>query len=141
MSALSKSVTKSGQLSTSGAAKRSASSRSAAPVEAKNEHIVSYTIEELRKLSSQTDWARINAMTDEEIERSGADDPDWEGLLDIDWSKAEWVDYRVKQPISIRLDAEVLEYFKATGPRYQSRINAVLKSYVRAAQKRRAKGK
>lgn len=80
-------------------------------------------------------------MSEDEIRRSEKDDPDLEGLEDLDWSEAEWVDYRVKRPISIRLDAEVLEYFKAAGPRYQSRINAVLKSYVRASEKRRAKRK
>jgi uncharacterized protein (DUF4415 family) len=80
-------------------------------------------------------------MTDQEIERSEEGDPDLEGIEDLDLSQAEWVDYRAKRPISIRLDAEVLEHFKAAGPRYQSRINAVLKSYVRAAQKRREKGK
>jgi uncharacterized protein (DUF4415 family) len=93
----------------------------------------------LRKLPSQSDWARINAMTEEEIRRSEEGDPDLEGLDDLDWSQAEWVNYGTKRPISIRLDADVLEHFKAAGPRYQSRINAVLKAYVRAAEKRRAK--
>ncbi len=37
-----------------------------------------------------------------------------------------------KQQITLRLDAEVLEFFKNTGARYQSRINAVLREYVRA---------
>lgn len=35
-----------------------------------------------------------------------------------------------KQAITIRLDRDVLEFFRATGPRYQSQINAVLRSYV-----------
>jgi uncharacterized protein (DUF4415 family) len=108
---------------------------------AEGEQIVTYTLEELRQLPSQSDWARINAMTEDEIRRSEEGDPELEGLEDMDWSQAEWVDYRAKRPISIRLDADVLEYFKAAGPRYQSRINAVLKSYVRACEKRRAKAK
>jgi uncharacterized protein (DUF4415 family) len=37
-----------------------------------------------------------------------------------------------KQQITLRLDADVLEFFKNTGARYQSRINAVLREYVRA---------
>jgi len=37
-----------------------------------------------------------------------------------------------KQQITLRLDAEVLSFFKKTGERYQSRINAVLREYVRA---------
>ena len=37
-----------------------------------------------------------------------------------------------KQAISIRLDTDVLEFFKDEGPGYQSRINAVLRSYMDA---------
>ena len=37
-----------------------------------------------------------------------------------------------KQQITLRLDAEVLSFFKKSGVRYQSRINAVLREYVRA---------
>ena len=37
---------------------------------------------------------------------------------------------KAKQAISIRLDQGVLAFFRATGPRYQSQINAVLRSYV-----------
>lgn len=37
-----------------------------------------------------------------------------------------------KQQITLRLDAEVLRFFKKTGDRYQSRINAVLREYVNA---------
>jgi uncharacterized protein (DUF4415 family) len=42
-----------------------------------------------------------------------------------------------KQPISLRVDAEVLEWFKASGPLYQSRMNDVLKAYVTYQQQRR----
>ena len=35
-----------------------------------------------------------------------------------------------KQAISIRLDEDVIDWFRATGPKYQTRINAVLRSYV-----------
>lgn len=37
-----------------------------------------------------------------------------------------------KAPVSIRLDRDVLDFFKATGRGYQTRINAVLRSYVEA---------
>lgn len=40
-----------------------------------------------------------------------------------------------KQPISLRVDEDVLKWFKAQGPRYQSRINAVLRAYMAAIQK------
>lgn len=40
-----------------------------------------------------------------------------------------------KQPISLRVDEDVLEWFKSQGPRYQSRMNAVLRAYVAAIEK------
>lgn len=40
-----------------------------------------------------------------------------------------------KQPISLRVDEDVLKWFKAQGPRYQSRINAVLRAYMAAVQR------
>ena len=38
-----------------------------------------------------------------------------------------------KTSISLRVDADVLEWFKAQGPGYQTRINAVLKAYKDAS--------
>jgi len=38
-----------------------------------------------------------------------------------------------KQAISLRVDADVLEWFKQAGPRYQSRMNAVLRSFMQAS--------
>lgn len=40
-----------------------------------------------------------------------------------------------KQPISLRVDEDVLLWFKKQGPRYQSRMNAVLRAYMAAIQK------
>ena len=49
-----------------------------------------------------------------------------------------WEDAEVKMPvektaISIRLDKDILEFFKKQGKGYQSKINAVLRSYVEHA--------
>lgn len=57
------------------------------------------------------------------------------------WDEAIVVEPAVKQPISLRVDADVLEWFKTQGPRYQSRMNAVLRSYMvqrRQVSRRRA---
>ena len=40
-----------------------------------------------------------------------------------------------KRPISLRIDEDVLNWFKAQGSRYQSRMNAVLRAYMAAIQK------
>lgn len=51
----------------------------------------------------------------------------------VKWSRpGALVSAENKQQITLRLDAEVLAFFKNTGERYQSRINAVLREYVRA---------
>src|SRR3954465_10102805 len=53
----------------------------------------------------------------------------------IDWSKAEVQPAPGKKPVTLRLDADVLKWFKSRGKGYQTRINAVLRSYKRAADK------
>ncbi|MBP2548927.1 uncharacterized protein (DUF4415 family) [Neorhizobium galegae] len=103
--------------------------------------ITRITAEEIRERrrrgeKSQTDWARVDALTDEDIEAAMRDDPDWQDLLDVDWSKAEWVVPEKKKAISIRLDADIVDFFQATGSGYQTRINAVLRHFV-SEQKRK----
>jgi len=92
-------------------------------------HIVEHPDGRLERRSSQTDWARVDAMTDEDIERAAAEDPD-SVPFDIDWSEAELVVPPKKQPISIRLDEDVIDWFRRSGPGYQTRINAVLRHYM-----------
>ena len=45
---------------------------------------------------------------------------------------AELIPTENKQQITLRLDADVIEFFRATGRRYQSRINAALREYMNA---------
>ena len=107
------------------------------------ERIVRYTADEIRKKISdgedRTDWARVDAMTDEDIERAMRDDPDWADFIDIDWSKAEWVVPVAKKALSIRLDQDIVDFFQASGKGYQTRINAVLRHYMSEEKKRGAK--
>ncbi|HZE54226.1 MAG TPA: BrnA antitoxin family protein [Bradyrhizobium sp.] len=88
----------------------------------------------------KTDWARFDAMTAEEVEASIANDPDWAEFKDIDWSDAVLVMPPKKKAISIRVDEDVLDYFKSQGDGYQRRMNAVLRSYMqqKAKPKKRA---
>ncbi|MCJ2126130.1 BrnA antitoxin family protein [Methylobacterium sp. J-077] len=79
----------------------------------------------------QTDWERIAALGDAEVAEGVAEDPD-AAPLDIDWSSAEAMMPPRKVPVSIRLDTDVLDFFKHEGSGYQSRINAVLRSYMAA---------
>jgi len=83
----------------------------------------------------KTDWARVDALTDEDIAKAVANDPD-AVPIDLDWSDAVLVMPSRKKAISIRVDEDVLDYFKKEGAGYQRRINAVLRSYVEQKQKR-----
>jgi uncharacterized protein (DUF4415 family) len=79
-------------------------------------------------------------MTDAEIDAAIANDPDWDEFKDIDWSDAVLVMPARKKAISIRVDEDVLDFFKKEGAGYQQRINAVLRSYMqqRVKPKKRA---
>jgi uncharacterized protein (DUF4415 family) len=88
-----------------------------------------------RSLSSispdRTDWKRVTAQTDKDIERATLEDPDAAPILDPDWfTKAKVVQPPEKELISIRLDKDVLEFFRSAGSRYQTRINAVLRAFM-----------
>ena len=83
----------------------------------------------------KTDWDRLRKLTDEEIEASIANDPDWAEFKDLDWSDAVIVIPPKKKAISIRVDEDVLDYFKNEGAGYQRRMNAVLRSYMQQKRK------
>jgi uncharacterized protein (DUF4415 family) len=86
----------------------------------------------------KSDLEKLRNLTDEEIEASIANDPDWQEFKNIDWSKAVLVIPPKKKAISIRVDEDVLDYFKKEGAGYQRRINAVLRSYMQQKCKKRA---
>jgi uncharacterized protein (DUF4415 family) len=90
---------------------------------------------DLSRGRSRTDWQYLDRVTDDEIAAAVASHPD-AAPLDIDWSEAVLVVPPRKKAISIRIDPDVLDYFKNEGPGYQRRINAVLRSYVDQKQKR-----
>lgn len=89
----------------------------------------------------KTDWAAFDALTEEQIEEAIKNDPDWQEFKDLDWSEAVLVIPPKKKAISIRVDEDVLDYFKHEGAGYQRRMNAVLRSFVeqKKSKKKRAK--
>jgi len=87
----------------------------------------------------RADLSRLRRMSEREIQATSP--PELADLPDDFWNDATVVEPPTKQPISLRVDSDVLEWFKTQGPRYQSRINAVLRSYMGQRQqgsKRRA---
>jgi uncharacterized protein (DUF4415 family) len=90
-----------------------------------------------REATGHTDWDKVNALSEEEVEAAAQADPDAPPLDDEFWRNVQVVvPSRVpKRHQGMRLDAEVLEWFKAQGPGWQTRMNAVLKSYVEARRR------
>ncbi|MBN9561273.1 MAG: BrnA antitoxin family protein [Alphaproteobacteria bacterium] len=86
-----------------------------------------------------SDLARVRAKSAEDLERDIADDPDFRNEAE-DWYKAaEAVMPTPKKLLSLRLDDDIIDWFKQQGPGYQTRINAVLRAFVRQqAEKKRA---
>ncbi|MEO1151480.1 MAG: BrnA antitoxin family protein [Pseudomonadota bacterium] len=83
-----------------------------------------------KKYSKALPPKEIAAMSDTDIDYS--DIPE----LDEDiWKKAKVVEPRAKKAVTIRYDHDVLEWFKAQGKGYQTRMNAVLRAYIEAQQK------
>ena len=80
--------------------------------------------------SIKSDLARIDALKDDDIDYSEI--PDLSTLGEEFWSKAVVTRAEPKAQVTIRLDREVLDWFKSQGKGYQSRMNAVLRAYKEA---------
>jgi len=93
-------------------------------------NIVRRSRKQLRR--GETDWAAVEALTDEDIDKGIAEDPDAAAILDEEWFKtAVWMT-PAKTATSMRIDGDVMDWFKAQGRGWQTRMNAVLRAYVRA---------
>jgi uncharacterized protein (DUF4415 family) len=78
---------------------------------------------------SRTDWARVDAMTNRQIDMS--DIP----ALGKSFFKRAVLWPGTKQQITLRIDPDVLAFFRRKGPRYQTKINAVLRRYMEGEHK------
>jgi uncharacterized protein (DUF4415 family) len=86
-----------------------------------------------RQGKTRSDWSAAEKTSSAEVERQADED---DGPLPEGWeSSVEIGPPEPAQPVNIRLDAAVLRWFKASGPGYQTRINAVLRAFVRARQR------
>lgn len=99
------------------------------------ERIVRYTIEEIhamRARESRSDFARLKAEEEAGVEPELDQDE-----IGIEWdlSKAVFIRAPSKKAVSVRLDQDVIDFFKSEGRGYQTRMNAVLRSYMLAKRK------
>jgi uncharacterized protein (DUF4415 family) len=79
-----------------------------------------------RRGEDRTDYARLDAMSTAEIEAAA------EGEGDFDWTKAQVGVPPPKRQLTMRLDEDVIDWFKRQGRGYQTRMNAVLRRFVEA---------
>jgi uncharacterized protein (DUF4415 family) len=104
----------------------------------KSERNVRYSAEEIdamrRRGESRTDWAYVDALTEEELEAS----IDFEEEGEFDLSTAQPGIPGLPPPLTIRLDAEVMEWFMAQGDDFRIQMNAVLRDFVAAQEERDA---
>jgi uncharacterized protein (DUF4415 family) len=105
----------------------------------KNGDTVRYSAKELaamrRRGRSRTDWKKVDAMSEADLKASIAADPD-DVHGEIDWTQAVAGLPPRKQDIHIRIDADVLSWFRKTGAGYQTRINNVLRAFVESRRQR-----
>ena len=79
--------------------------------------------------SSKTNWEKVDALTDAEIDTS--DIPE---LSESFIARAKWRKPLAPVAITIHLDPDVVAWFKAQGDEYEQRINAALRLYAEAHQ-------
>jgi uncharacterized protein (DUF4415 family) len=87
-----------------------------------------------RLAAGRTDRSRVDATTEADLDRQIAMDPDDTGNDPAFWDHAEIVRPPRKERISVRLDADLLDWLRAQGPGYQTRLNAILRSYMEHAR-------
>ncbi|MDL2280134.1 BrnA antitoxin family protein [Desulfovibrio sp. OttesenSCG-928-G11] len=100
-----------------------------------NNKVTRMSLRDAQAADSQTDWQRLKDMSDEAISSAAETDLDNLPLYDPFFETARRLApsallKEAKQQITLRIDADVLEWFRASGAGYQSRMNAVLKAYV-----------
>ena len=82
---------------------------------------------------SLTDWERLDALQDEDIDLSDVPEITPEMTAKA-VARRDLKPTPPKRQVTIRLDNDVLEWFRAQGKGYQARINSLLRAYMKAHQ-------
>jgi uncharacterized protein (DUF4415 family) len=88
----------------------------------------------LMPLKGKTDWKRLDRQTAAQIEDTAARDREGAPMSDAEWARSEIVRPE-KVAVGIKLDSDVLGWFKDQGKGYQTRINMVLRRFYEVQQK------
>jgi uncharacterized protein (DUF4415 family) len=109
---------------------------------AKKNDIVRHTANQikakLKRGEDRTDWAKIAATTEAKLQASIAADPD-HAPGEPDWTRAVIGVPPHKEHINIRVDHDVLEWFRARGRGYQTMMNNVLRAFVQTRRQSQTK--
>ena len=118
----------------------------------KDGNISSYTLEEIQSQNDETDWERVDKMTDEELHKVAQSDPDAQPLTETElnhfkraiYANGErlWEDEQTvgelladgEKYALIPVDREVLEWFEKAEDRYLAKMNAVLHTYIQSQE-------
>jgi uncharacterized protein (DUF4415 family) len=84
------------------------------------------------KAKDRTNLKRVARLSDAAVRKAVAHDPDT-FVPDEAWlSQAKLVKPRPKKTVTLRIDPDILSWFRKRGPGYQTRINSVLRAFVQA---------
>lgn len=81
---------------------------------------------------SQTDWFRVDAMTDEDIDLSDCPEITPEQFAKAVVRRGGLPSAKNKNQVTLRIDSDVLTWFKQQGRGYQTQINSLLRAYMEA---------
>jgi uncharacterized protein (DUF4415 family) len=84
----------------------------------------------------RTNWKRLRSLTDARIHAAVRKDPEVRPTDEAFWATARVVMPHPKRTVTMRLDADLLEWFRRNRG-YQSRINAILRAYMNAQVQQR----
>jgi len=93
----------------------------------KSGHIVRRTVAELRAMQTRGEIKSDWKVAAKKPLPSGRDPDD--AMEEIDWFTTELPKPRAKSAMTLRVDADVLDWFRAQGKGYQTKINAILRRY------------
>ena len=99
----------------------------------KEKNIMKYSAKELQtmqKINDKSDWAALKNISDQELENNIKSDSDSDTNISEGWMGLVVGMPEPKEQISIRIDRDVLRWFRSKGSGYQTYINNILRSYV-----------
>ena len=107
---------------------------------AMKEHIVRASAEDIQAMRDRgeirSDWQAAEQLSQADVAGLAEED---DGPLPLGWESTVEIGLpEPATPVHIRLDSQVLRWFKAKGPGHQTRINAVLRACVKARQRAEA---